>query len=358
MKYYDEYRDKKLCQSIVERIKELTSEDINIMEVCGTHTRAIFSSGIKNLLPENINLISGPGCPVCVTPLSEIDHMIALSKMEQTIIATFGDMVNIPGSTSSLKKEKAKGADIRLIYSPWQVLEIAQAFPQKKVILIGIGFETTIPLLASVVLEAKKRELNNFFLFSLTKLMPPILKALFLNPQVKIDGLLCPGHVSTIIGTKPYQFIPDCYHIGCVIAGFEPVDVLMAIYHLIQQTIKNKPQVENKYKRAVREEGNSTALNIMSQVFSPVDSEWRGIGVVEKSGLDLKPEFSNLNARNFEVKIETTRENDLCRCGDVLRGIITPLQCPLFRKVCSPENPIGSCMVSGEGTCATYYKYN
>ena len=358
MKYYDEYRDKKLCQSIVERIKELTSEDINIMEVCGTHTRAIFSSGIKNLLPENINLISGPGCPVCVTPLSEIDHMIALSKMEQTIITTFGDMVNVPGSTSSLKKEKAEGADIRLIYSPWQVLEMAEVSPQKKVILIGIGFETTIPLLASVVLEAKKRELNNFFLFSLTKLMPPILKTLLLSPQVEIDGLLCPGHVSTIIGSKPYQFIPDCYHIGCGIAGFEPVDVLMAIYHLIQQNIQNKPKVENKYRRAVREEGNPVALSIMNQVFSPVASEWRGIGRVEKSGLDLKPEFADLNAHNFEVKIETARENNLCRCGDVLRGTITPLQCPLFRKVCSPENPIGSCMVSAEGTCATYYKYN
>lgn len=358
MKYHDEYRDKRLCQSIAKRIKELTSEDINIMEVCGSHTRAIFSSGIKDLLPENIHLISGPGCPVCVTPLADIDHMIALSKMEQTIIATFGDMVNVPGSTSSLKKEKAAGADIRLVYSPWQVLEMAQGSPQKNVILIGIGFETTIPLLASVVLEAKKKELNNFFLLSLTKLMPPILKTLFLNPQVEIDGLLCPGHVSTIIGSRPYQFIPDCYHIACVIAGFEPVDILMAIYHLIQQNIKNKPQVENKYRRAVREEGNPVALSIMNQVFTPVDSEWRGIGTVQKSGLDLKPEFADLDARNFEVKIETTRENNLCCCGDVLRGTITPLQCPLFRKVCSPENPIGSCMVSAEGTCATYYKYN
>lgn len=358
MKYYDEYRDKKLCQSITEKIKELTDKEMNIMEVCGTHTRSIFSSGIKGLLPGNIHLISGPGCPVCVTPLSDIDHIIALSKMENTITVTFGDMINVPGSFSSLKKEKAKGADIRIIYSPFQALEIAGENLKKLVILIGIGFETTIPLLANVVLEAQKRGLNNFFLLSLTKIMPPIIKSLLQNKEVKIDGMLCPGHVSAIIGAKPYQFIADCYKIPCVIAGFEPVDILLAIYHLLLQKIQDRPAVENCYKRAVRSEGNPVALELISQVFTPVDSSWRGMGCVPKSGLDLKPEFSKFNARKFSVKIETEKENNLCRCGDVLRGIITPLQCPLFKKHCTPENPVGSCMVSSEGTCATYYKYS
>lgn len=328
------------------------------MEVCGTHTRSIFSSGIKSLLPKNIHLISGPGCPVCVTPLSDINHMVALSRIEDAIIVTFGDMVNVPGSSSSLKEEKAKGADIRVIYSPLQALEIAQESPDKRLILVGVGFETTIPLLASVILEARKRSISNFYLFNLTKLMPPIIKALLNSGEVNIDGMLCPGHVSVIIGTEPYRFIPDRYGIACVIAGFEPVDILRAIYHLIQQKIEQAPRVENKYLRAVREEGNPTALNTISQVFLPVDSNWRGIGMVAKSGLDLKPEFSDFNARNFSVKIEKTIENSLCRCGDVLRGVITPLQCPLFKKNCSPENPVGSCMVSSEGTCAAYYQYN
>jgi len=357
LKYRDEYRDKALCQSIIRRIKKLTNVNMNLMEVCGTHTVAIFRSGIKGMLPENIHLISGPGCPVCVTPVSAIDHMIALSKMDDTIIATFGDMIDVPGSSSSLKQEKAKGADIRVIYSPLQALELARKFPQKKIILVGIGFETTIPLLASVILETVNSSMQNFYLLSLTKVMPPIMKELLKSGETKIDGFLCPGHVSTIIGTQPYQFIPRQYHIPCVIAGFEPVDILFAIYCLIQQNINRKPVVENQYQRAVREEGNPVALRKMKEVFSPVDSEWRGIGKVTKSGLDLKPEYFSMNARNFIVEIEKSRENPECRCGEVLSGVITPLYCPLFKKVCTPENPVGACMVSSEGTCAAYYKY-
>lgn len=358
MKYYDEYYDKKLCQSIMEKIKGLTAAEMNIMEVCGTHTVSIFRAGIKNLLPKNIHLISGPGCPVCVTPISAIDHLIALARMEETIITTFGDMINVPGSSSSLKKEKARGADIRVIYSPYQALEVAQEFPQQKVILVGIGFETTIPLLANVVLEAEQKGLPNFYLLSLAKIMPPIIEELLQSQEIRIDGILGPGHVSAIIGSKPYQFIPEHYHIPFVIAGFEPVDILWGIYRLIQQKIKGIPLVENQYTRAVREEGNPVALALMNRIFIPVDSDWRGIGKVAASGLDLKPEFSQFNAHNFEVEVETTKEPTQCRCGEVLRGIITPLQCPLFQQVCTPENPIGACMVSSEGTCAAYYKYN
>ncbi len=358
MKYRDEYRDKELCQSLVQKIKGQTKADLNIMEICGTHTVSIFRFGLKEMLPKNIHLISGPGCPVCVTPISSIDYMIALSREKNMMIVTFGDMINVPGSSSTLSQEKARGADIKIIYSPLQALEIARDFPQKKIVLIGIGFETTIPLLASVVLEAKKQSLSNFFLLSLVKVMPPIMKELLQAGEIKIDGFLCPGHVSAIIGTQPYQFISRKFHIPCVIAGFEPVDILLAVYHLIQQKLRQKPFVENQYKRAVREDGNPLAIRKIREVFIPVDALWRGIGQVTNSGLDLKPAFSAMNACHFKVKVEKTRINSECRCGEVIRGIITPLECPLFRKVCLPENPIGACMVSSEGACAAYYKYN
>jgi len=234
LKYQDEFRDKELCRVFIQKINNLTKSDIYLMEVCGTHTVSIFRSGIKEMLPKNIHLISGPGCPVCVTPASDIDHMIALARMDNTIIATFGDMINVPGSSSSLKQEKAKGADVRIVYSPFQSLELAQEFPDKKVILIGVGFETTIPLLASVVISATEKSLNNFYLLSLGKVMPPIMKALLQNGETRIDGFICPGHVSVIIGCKPYKFIPEKYNIPCVIAGFEPVDILAAIYRLIE----------------------------------------------------------------------------------------------------------------------------
>lgn len=358
MKYRDEYHNRVLCQGIVEKIREISKKDLNLMEVCGTHTVSIFRSGLKEMLPENIHLISGPGCPVCVTPIAQIDHIVALSKKDNIIIATFGDMVNVPGSSSSLKQEKARGADIRLIYTPFQALELALQFPQKKIILVGIGFETTIPLLASVVLEAARKSLQNFYLFSLAKVMPPIIEYLLESNESKIDGFLCPGHVSAIIGTKPYHFIPKNYSIPCVIAGFEPLDILMSIYKLIRQRIKKIPIVENQYRRAVRDEGNPVALQRIGQVFTQTDAYWRGIGKVEKSGLDLKEEFSFLNARKLSVEIEEPREKPNCRCGEVLRGLITPLQCPLFKNVCTPENPVGACMVSSEGTCAAYFKYN
>lgn len=357
MKYQDEYRNKELCQYLIQKIRALTKTDIRLMEVCGTHTVSIFRSGLKAMLPQNVHLISGPGCPVCVTPTSAIDHVIALSRMNNTMIATFGDMINVPGSSSSLKNEKAQGADVRVIYSPFQALELAQDFPEKRVILLGIGFETTIPLIASVVLESKKKSIKNFYLYSLGKLMPPVIRELIQDRDTEIDGFLCPGHVSVIIGTEPYQFIPQEYSIPCVIAGFEPVDILYAIYCVIQQKIEHRPRVENKYERVVRKEGNPIALHKMDEVFSAIDVEWRGIGRVNKSGLDLKVEYSELNAKNFQVKIEKTKENPDCRCGEVLKGKISPLECPLFKSVCTPENPIGACMVSSEGTCATYYKY-
>jgi hydrogenase expression/formation protein HypD len=358
LKYQDEFRDRELCQNFLQKIRRLTKSAIYLMEVCGTHTVSIFRSGIKDILPENINLISGPGCPVCVTPVADIDHIIALAKMNDTIIATFGDMLNVPGSSSSLKQEKAKGADIRIVYSPFQSLEIAQKFPYKKVILLGVGFETTIPLLASVALSATEKSLSNFYILTLGKVMPPIMKALLKTGETRIDGFICPGHVSAIIGCKPYNFIPEEYNIPCVIAGFEPVDILAAIYRLIELKVTKNPIVDNQYTRAVKEDGNPLAIRKMEQVFTKVDSKWRGIGIVGNSGVDLRLKYSAINARNIIVQPERTIENTECRCGEVLRGLITPLQCPLFNKVCTPENPVGACMVSSEGTCAAYYKYS
>ncbi len=358
MKYQDEFRNKELCQAFIKKINGLTKSDIYLMEVCGTHTVSIFRSGIKEMLPENIHLISGPGCPVCVTPVSDIDHIIALSREDDTIIATFGDMINVPGSSSSLKQEKAQGADVRVVYSPFQSLELARELPDKKIILIGVGFETTIPLLASVALSAIERSLNNFYLLSLGKVMPPIMKALLQSGESKIDGFICPGHVSVIIGSKPYKFIPAEYNIPCVIAGFEPVDILAAIYRLIELKITKNPIVDNQYTRAVEEEGNPLAIKKMGEVFTKIDSNWRGIGNVSNSGVDLRLKYSAMNARNIRVQPEKTMENPQCRCGEVLRGLITPLQCPLFKRICTPENPIGACMVSSEGTCAAYYKYS
>ena len=354
----DEYRDQALCQALVKKIGSLTCEDINLMEVCGTHTMAIFREGLKDILPHNIHLISGPGCPVCVTPLSAIDKMIALSRLNKTVITTFGDMMNVPGSSSNLKYEKARGATIKIVYSPFQALEIATQYPKKKIILIGIGFETTTPLLASVVLEAKKRDLTNFYLLSYAKLMPPVMRALLADQKTKIDGFICPGHVSAIIGTQPYQFIPRDYHIPCVIAGFEPVDILFAIYRLVLQKVTGEPYVENQYRRAVNTNGNRVALQKMKQVFQPANSQWRGLGRIPFSGLELKAEYGPMNAHNIAIQVEPTQEHPDCCCGEVLRGLKTPLQCPLFKSVCTPENPVGACMVSSEGSCAAYYKYN
>src|SRR5665648_1003918 len=275
------------------------------MEVCGTHTVAIFRNGIRKILPSNINLISGPGCPVCVTPISYIDEIIALSREEGFIITTFGDMIRVPGSTSSLEKEKT----------------------------------------------------SNFSVLSVAKIMPPAMKALLEGKEVNIDGFICPGHVSAIIGSQPYNFITTQYKIPCVICGFEPLDILQTIYMLVKQIEDGRAEVEIQYERAVKPEGNKIALNKINEVFEVVDSDWRGIGNISLSGLEIKDKYGQFNARKFEVEIEETKEPRGCRCGEVLRGVITPPECPLFRVVCTPENPQGACMVSTEGTCAAYYKY-
>jgi len=358
LKYVDEYRNKKIAQKILRYIKSISKKKINLMEVCGTHTVAIFRNGIRKILPSNINLISGPGCPVCVTPISYIDEIIALSKKDNFIITTFGDMIRVPGSTSTLEKEKTDGADIRIVYSTLDALQIAQDNSSKEVVFMGVGFETTSPTIASVVVKAQKEKISNFSVLSVAKIMPPAMKALLEGKEVNIDGFICPGHVSAIIGSEPYNFIATQYKVPCVICGFEPLDILQTIYMLVKQIEDDRAEVEVQYERAVKPEGNKIALDKINEVFEVVDSNWRGIGNIPHSGLEIKDKYGQFNARKYEVEIEKTKEPKGCRCGDVLRGVIIPPECSLFRKVCTPENPQGACMVSTEGTCAAYYKYN
>ena len=357
LKYIDEYRNEEIAKKIIKGIKITSKKQVNLMEVCGTHTVSIFRNGIKNILPENIHLLSGPGCPVCVTPIHSIDEIIALAREKGFIITTFGDMIRVPGSTTSLEKEKADGADIRMVYSALDALSIARNNPHKNIVFMGVGFETTSPTIASTVLKARKEGIKNFSVLSVAKIMPPAMNAL-LDGEVNIDGFICPGHVSAIIGSKPYAFIAEKYKIPCVISGFEPLDILQGIYMLIRQIEEEKSKIEIQYKRVVKPEGNIIALQRLKEVFQIVDSNWRGIGNIEKSGLDFKEEFFDYNARKFNIHVEESREFLGCRCGEVLKGIIIPTDCPLFKTACTPENPKGACMVSSEGTCAAYYKYN
>ena len=359
MKFIEEYRNPAIIEKFLNLIKKEseTIHKINLMEVCGTHTMQIGKFGIRKVLPENINLISGPGCPVCVSPNSYIDKAIEYSKIPHVIIATFGDMMKVPGSFSSLEKEKSKGAKIEVVYSPFDALKIAQKNPSKNVVFLGIGFETTSPCVAATVIEAKRKNIKNFFVFSGHKLIPPAMEVL-LKEEVKIDGFICPGHVSTIIGSIPYRFIPEKYGIPCVIAGFEPVDILLAILSLIRMVVKKIPEVEIQYRRSVKENGNEKAKRIMNEVFEIVDSEWRGLGEIPESGLKMREDYQEFDAeKKFKVEIKESREYPECICGEILKGLKTPKQCKLFRKVCNPENPVGPCMVSSEGTCAAYYRY-
>ena len=359
MKYIEEFRNKEICQKLSEELYNISNDrDITLMEVCGTHTMAIFRYGLKSLLPPNIRLLSGPGCPVCVTPNSHIDKAIAYCKKDDTIVATFGDMIRVPGSSSSLLREKSFGRDVRVVYTVSDAIKIADEHPDKKVIFLGIGFETTSPTIAASIQDAARKDLRNYFVLSMHKLIPPAMKIIMESEELNIDGFILPGHVATITGTKVYEFIPRDYSIPCCVAGFEPLDILQAILTLIQQIMEGKSSVENKYKRVVKREGNLKALSLLNEIFEQYDSEWRGIGFIPKSGLRIKKKYMRFDAeKNISVEIEPVKENPNCICGEVLLGIKTPLDCSLFGNVCNPENPIGSCMVSSEGTCAAYYKY-
>ncbi len=362
MKYITEYRNKNLSLKIADKINKSLKGykgTISLMEVCGTHTHSIFRSGIMSLLTDKIEHLSGPGCPVCVTPNKYIDTAIAYSRLPDLIITTFGDMIKVPGSSSSLEKEKANGGKVKIVYSPLESLEIARNNPEKKIVFLGVGFETTAPLVASTILKAHEEKFENFFVLAGNKLIPPAMKALSESGEIKIDGFICPGHVSAIIGEKPYQPIVEKHGIPSVIVGFEPIDLLEGIEMLVRQITEDKKhKVENQYRRVVRMGGNEKALSLMNKLFEIKDSEWRGLGLLPKSGLYIKNAYSEFDAeKKINVKVEKTKAHPKCICGEVLCGTKKPYECDLYGKLCTPENPIGPCMVSSEGTCAAYYKF-
>ncbi len=328
------------------------------MEFCGGHTVTIFRYGIRQVLPSNIEMVSGPGCPICVTANADLDKAIALSQIPDIIIATFGDMLKVPGSRTSLQKVEAEGADVRMVYSTMDALKIAEDNPTKPVVFLGIGFETTAPTIAASILQAEARKLKNYYVLSLHKLCPPVIRTILGSGEVKLHGLICPGHVSAIIGSHPWEFIAQDYGIPCVISGFEPLDILQCIDMLVTQVENGESKVEIAYRRGVRPEGNREALKLMEQVFEPCPAQWRGMGEVPDSGLKLRKQYQRFNAElTFDIDPGPVYEPKGCICGEILRGVKTPLDCQLFGKVCTPEYPVGPCMVSSEGSCAAYHLY-
>lgn len=358
MKFIDEFRQGNVARRFEQTIRELVGDQkMTFMEVCGTHTMAIARYGIRELLLEQLVLISGPGCPVCVTSNQTLDRAIALSRRPDVIVTTFGDMMKVPGSSSSLDLEHARGADIRIVASTLEALAIAEDKPDKKIVFVGVGFETTIPTVAASLIEARDRKIPNYFVLSAHKVMPPAMELLS-QGDIGIDGYLCPGHVSAIIGSKPYDSLAKKYGIGCVIAGFEPLDVLQSIQMLVEQVKNNDPKVEIQYSRVVKEEGNPKAQEVIYEVFELCDSHWRGLGKIEGSGLKIKDSFSMWDAEvQIPVEVEPIREPEGCLCGQVLQGKVKPSACSHFGSTCTPDDPVGPCMVSSEGTCAAYYKY-
>ncbi len=359
MKHVSEYRDSALAAKIASGIRAISHKPARFMEVCGTHTVSIFRHGIREVLPEHIVLISGPGCPVCVTATRDIDKAIKLCQQPDVIVTTFGDLMRVPGSASSLQTEKSLGADVRMVYSTTDALDIARANPDKQVAFLGIGFETTAPTIAAAVLAAEAEGLGNFSVLSSHKVLPPALDALLSGGDLDVTGFICPGHVSTVIGTAPYEPVATHYGKPCVIIGFEPIDILQGIYMLVNQVEKGEARVEIQYRRSVKPEGNPTAMRVLDEVFEPCDAAWRGLGVIPKSGLALRNAYRSFDTDAlFDLEVPDAPEPPGCQCGDVLRGAKTPADCKLFRKVCVPENPVGPCMVSTEGTCAAHYKYS
>ena len=359
IKHVEEYRDVNLSRNLIAKIRDISKRPIRLMEVCGTHTVSIFRSGIRAVLPETITLLSGPGCPVCVTAQKEIDAFIELAKIEDVVVTTFGDLMRVPGSGSSLQKERAEGRDIRMVYSTMDALEIARKNPDKKVVFLGVGFETTAPTIAAAILAAQQMQCHNFFVYSAHKLVPPALAALMASETVKIDGFILPGHVSVIIGLGAYQPFFDRYRIPSVVAGFEPADLLQVIFQLTQQIETDAPALANGYGRAVTQAGNRKARQILEMVFDTTDVEWRGIGVIPRSGLKFNPAFAAYDAEQaFVIDLPEAKEPKGCACGAILTGTKIPPECPLYKTVCTPADPVGPCMVSSEGTCAAYYRYH
>ena len=347
-------------RKLLAAIEALPLEETRLMEVCGTHTMAIANSGIRSTLPEKVKLLSGPGCPVCVTPPQVIDAVLELAMDPEITIATYGDMVRVPGSRpgDSLQRRRALGAKLLVVYSPVDAVEYAKENPDREVVFLGVGFETTAPGTAAAVLTAKEEKVKNFSVLSMLKTVEPALRALMKTEDFKVQGFLCPGHVGTIIGEKGFAFLPEEYQMPAVIAGFEPEDILLSVYLLLRQIAEGRPRVENQYKRAVSPKGNVLAQNMIGRCLEPRADLWRGLGRIENSGLGFRAEFSDFDAeKKFSIRYGEETGPSACRCGDVICGRISPSRCPMFGKRCTPEDPVGPCMVSSEGACAAAYKY-
>jgi len=364
MKYLEGFRDPDAARFLVSKVlavgERLTAagRTVRLMEVCGTHTMAIARTGIRSVLPDCVELLSGPGCPVCVTSAGYVDAALELARAGH-IIATFGDMVRVPGSETSLAEARAEGAQIEVCYSPDGALDLAVANPDREVIFLAVGFETTVAPLVGLARAALEKGVGNLSLLTAFKTVPPALDALISDPEVTVDAFICPAHVSAIIGSEAYRPFVEERHVPCVVAGFESLDILMGVLDVMEQLVDGRAELVNQYNRVVRPGGNAIALKLMADTVEPVDASWRGIGVIPLSGLGLKKEYATLDARErFGVDTEGGRPHPGCRCGDVLKGKIKPPDCALFAKACTPLKPVGPCMVSSEGSCAAWYKYS
>jgi hydrogenase expression/formation protein HypD len=355
---FDSFKDPELCRALLGKLEAAIDRPMRFMEVCGTHTVAIFHSGLHSLLPKELVHLTGPGCPVCVTHESEVAAFLELAGKDGVIVATFGDLMKVPGpGGANLKKAQAEGARVEVVYSPFDALALARDNPGSRVVFLGVGFETTAPAVAATVKIAKEQKLDNFLLLSFHKLVPPALKALLADPLMSIEAFVLPGHVSAIIGLNAYKFIED-YNVPAVIAGFEPVDILQALLLMVEQRKAGTARVVNGYTRVVPDAGNPKARATMYEVFKPADALWRGIGTIPDSGLVLADAYAGFDAFTaLDITLKESKPLPGCRCGDVLKGILKPNECPLYKKVCTPANPVGPCMVSTEGSCAAYYKY-
>jgi hydrogenase expression/formation protein HypD len=366
VKFADEFRDPGKSRALVAEIGKLAgplaearSRPLQVMEVCGGHTHTIFRYGLKNMLPESIEFVHGPGCPVCVLPMGRVDDCVALAHQPGVIFTTFGDAMRVPGSRGSLLQAKAAGADVRMVYSPLDALKLARDNPQREVVFFALGFETTMPSTALTVLQAKREGTRNFSLFCNHITIIPTIKAILDSPELTLDGFLGPGHVSMVIGTRPYRFIPQRYGKPIVIAGFEPLDVLQSLWMTLGQLAEGRCAVENQYKRIVPEAGNAAALGAIAEVFELREFfEWRGLGSIDHSGVRMREAFAAFDAeRKFAVPNLKIADPKSCQCGEVLKGVIKPHQCKVFGTACTPEKPLGALMVSSEGACAAYYQF-
>lgn len=366
MQILDRFRDPKISQALLAKVTELAKEAAErlgrravFMEVCGTHTVAISKAGLRSLLGEYIDLRSGPGCPVCVTDYGDIDRMVAFARTPGVTLGTFGDMIRVPGSVTSLEKEKALGADVRIFYSPADAVEWAKNHPDRQMVFLGVGFETTAPGVALSIMQAKAQGVSNYSVLVSHKLVPPAMHVILSDPELKLDGFILPGHATAIVGRNAFQFVADQYRLPAVVTGFETADILDCLHNLLGQILRGEARVDNGYSRVVKDEGNVRAQALMEQYFEVCDVSWRGFGMIPASGMAIRPEFADFDAaKRFEVDVPEPRIPKGCRCGDLLKGKINPHDCRLFGTACTPVHPVGPCMVSSEGACAAYYQYD